>query len=68
MLAQANGMSSKRTHAIKVQQLTNLINKYDADGLGIGEPGINFANMPRLETLVSFFDTEIEILICSKRA
>ncbi len=61
MSTQVNGMSSKPVRRVKVQQLTQLINKYDVDMVGIGEPGINFANLPRSETLANFFDTEVEL-------
>ena len=41
IMNQVDNLSTRRTREIKIGQMTDLVNRYDADAWGIGEHGIN---------------------------
>ena len=55
MSTQPNNMSTTITRAVKVEQTTRLINKYDIDMISFLELGLNWKQLPPSETLASFF-------------
>ena len=61
MSHQVNNMSTKGVREAKVEQMTLLANRYDADMWGIGEHGINGQRRPASETMASYFDTEVNL-------
>ena len=42
IMNQVDNLSTRKTREIKIGQMTDLVNRYDADAWGIGEHGINF--------------------------
>ena len=46
IMNQVDNLSTRRTRDIKIGQLMDLVNRYDADTWGIGEHGINLQKRP----------------------
>ena len=61
MSTQPNNMSTTLTRAVKIEQTTRLVNKYDVDMVSFLELGLNWKQLPPSETLASFFDAEVEL-------
>ena len=58
---QVDNLSTRRTREIKIGQMTDLVNRYDADAWGISEHGINLQKRPASKTMASYFDTEVDL-------
>ena len=61
MAVQLNGVATKLRREIKVDQCTQLINKYDIDVMTYAEHGLNMARFKPSETFCSFFNAGIEL-------
>ena len=61
MAVQLNGTATKFRREVKVDQCTQLINRYDVDVMTYTEHGLNMARFKPSETFCSFFDSEIEL-------
>ena len=61
MAIQMNNISTITTQLVKIEQTTRLINKFDLDMVSCLEVGTNWAQTPSSETLVRYFDSEVEI-------
>ncbi len=61
MMHQVNNMSTRNVRETKVDQMTLLANRYDANAWGIGEHRINGQGRPPSETMASYFDTEVDL-------
>ena len=61
LTCQVNNMSTNSVRQVKVAQITELTNRYDADMISVLEPGINHGNIPASATLASYFDADTDL-------
>ena len=61
IMNQVDNLSTQRTRDIKIGQMTDLVNRYDAYAWGIGKHGINPQKRPASETMANYFDTEVDL-------
>ena len=65
IMNQVYNMSKKHVQEVKVDQMTKLANRYNADAWGISEHGIHFQKRPASETINGYFDTEVQLRLVS---
>ena len=61
MAVQLNGTATPAIRAVKVEQCTALINKYDVDVMSYLEHGLNMAHFKSSKTFDSFFESEVQL-------
>ena len=61
MVTQLNGCATRMIREVKVEQCTQLLNRYDIDLMTHAEHGLNMARLPPSKTFDSFFDAEIDL-------
>jgi len=61
MSTQLNGTATKAIRDVKIEQTTNLINRYDVDMLSYQEHGLNMGFFPSSQTFDSFFEAEVKL-------
>ena len=61
MATQLNGTATPAIRKAKIEQCTQLINKYDVDVQSYVEHGLNMAHFKASQTFDSFFEAEVEL-------